>query len=94
VNPPSPSDFVSSIVALFHASVLLLGLVVLFHLRWLIKTQVRLLEAQQMQMPDPLQIRVIEAAEDWYDDKKGSKERLRAVIEQRRGIMPFRLIPR
>lgn len=92
---PSPAEIASGIVSVFEVSVLLLGFVVLVHLRKLIEIQARLLESQQrQQQPDPLQLRVIEAAEDWYDDKKGSKERLRAVIEQRRGITPFRLIPR
>lgn len=95
MTPADLNDVVASIVALFHAAVLALGVVVLFHLRKLIQLQEKSLALEEkVKLPDPLQLRVIEAAEDWYDDKKGSKERLRAVIEQRRGITPFRLIPR
>lgn len=92
---------VEAIVSLFHASVLMLGVVVLMALRKVMRYQLRDLELRErrefeeaQRRADPHRQRIVDAANDWYDDKKGSKDRLRAVVAQSRGIEPFQLIQR
>lgn len=89
---------VEFVTVAFHGSVMFLGGTVLFYTRKLYRLQLRALEAdlerKRKQAEEPHLQRIVDAANDWYDDKRDSKERLRAVIAQSRGIEPFKLIQR
>ena len=66
------------IVTLFHASVLMLGALVLSALWKIHLAQRRIMEKEDRR--DPVFRRVLLAAEDWYDDKPDSKRLLREAV--------------
>lgn len=91
------NDLFTIIPAAFHAAVLSLGSVLLWYVHRMNRTLMQSMEMERlkrMEPEDPHRQRIVDAANDWYDDKKNSKERLRAVIEQSRGLAPLKLIMR
>lgn len=95
----NPETIITVIPTMFHAAVMGLGIVVLAYLQKIHRYQQRLVRSRSEQPSDEQQRiahlqRVVDAAEDWYDDKRGSKERLREVVAQHRGLKPFKLVGR
>lgn len=91
------NDLFTIIPAAFHAAVLSLGSVLLWYAHRMNRALMQSMEMERlkrMEPEDPHRQRIVDAANDWYDDKKNSKERLRAVIEQSRGLAPYKLIMR